>query len=448
MFPSSLPAVSLWLVLAQFAVASSGCAPESVSDTGTIATAEDITTGEPISQEVASPAIPLIGLTHLAVDGNRLVAGSATFPQADTMTATLDMVPSWIVSIPLNSDLVVAVVGNDGTSRLLRLPGSDFEETPLPALPPGFPPLLLAQDSAPYLVHPHPDASLLTHPIVNGNEHFLTTGAGGSELLHYHDEALIGELNTPLLPDARLVQADGLVAALASPTTEYGHGVLGDAVEAGAIALFSWSDQVLEENMVALPVGTVVEGIWPLFADVTGDATADLVVTLSNAVDGASVAAFDRAAGTWLVGPPIGQGYRWRHPMAVAPFGPAGELETAAVRTPHIGGILEFYRADETGLVISATTGGVTSHVLSSRNLDMGLAGDFNGDGRPEMVLPDQSRRILRGLQRVESGVEEVWTMDLGGTLSTNLAAVHTGTHMVLAAGRSDGTLLVFRSPR
>ena len=46
-------------------------------------------------------------------------------------------------------------------------------------------------------------------------------------------------------------------------------------------------------------------------------------------------------------GPTIGQGYRGRHQIAVAPFGPNGELELVDVLTPHLGGIVEFYQLEE-----------------------------------------------------------------------------------------------------
>jgi len=71
----------------------------------------------------------------------------------------------------------------------------------------------------------------------------------------------------------------------------------------------------------------------------------------------------------------------------VAPFGPNGELELAEVLTPRIGGIAGFSRMDGDPLNLVAQQDGVTSHYVFSRNLDMGLAGDLDGDGQLELVV-------------------------------------------------------------
>jgi len=91
----------------------------------------------------------------------------------------------------------------------------------------------------------------------------------------------------------------------------------------------------------------------------------------------------------WRPGPAVGRGNRWRHQIAVAPFGPNGELELAEVLTPHIGGIAGFYRMDGDSLNLVAQQDSVTSHSVVSRNFDMGLAGDLDGDGQPEQVVFD-----------------------------------------------------------
>ena len=61
----------------------------------------------------------------------------------------------------------------------------------------------------------------------------------------------------------------------------------------------------------------------------------------------------------------------------------------AEVLTPHIGGIVGFYRMDGDPLNLVAQQDGVTSHPVFSRNLDMGLAGNLDGDGQPEFVVFD-----------------------------------------------------------
>ena len=61
--------------------------------------------------------------------------------------------------------------------------------------------------------------------------------------------------------------------------------------------------------------------------------------------------------------------------------------------TPDIGGIAGFYRMDGDSLNVVTQQDGVTSHTVFSRNLDMGWAGNQDGDGQPELVVFDQPFR-------------------------------------------------------
>jgi len=47
-----------------------------------------------------------------------------------------------------------------------------------------------------------------------------------------------------------------------------------------------------------------------------------------------------------------------------------------------IGGVLEVYRREGARLNLTARVGGFSSHVIGSRNLDMGLASATLSDGR------------------------------------------------------------------
>jgi hypothetical protein len=115
------------------------------------------------------------------------------------------------------------------------------------------------------------------------------------------------------------------------------------------------------------------------------------------------------------------------------------------VLTPHIGGVVEFYRLEENELRIVAQVPGYTSHVIGSRNLDMALAGDFDGDGQVELLVPNQARTELAGIRRTEEGAVVAWTLDLEGRLNSNLAAVTLKSgEMVVGAGREDGVLRIW----
>jgi len=170
-----------------------------------------------------------------------------------------------------------------------------------------------------------------------------------------------------------------------------------------------------------------------------------VIVTLSDARQGARVVVFSETGEIVAEGPAIGRGYRWRHQLAVAPFGPGGELELVDVLTPHLGGVVEFYRLEGKTLRVVAQIRGYTSHVIGSRNLDMGAAGDFDGDGRLEILLPNQRLTELGAVRRTATGVEIAWSVSLGGRLRTNLAAVtlSNGT-LAIGAGREGKILRIW----
>ncbi|MBH66314.1 MAG: hypothetical protein CL784_07350 [Chloroflexi bacterium] len=143
----------------------------------------------------------------------------------------------------------------------------------------------------------------------------------------------------------------------------------------------------------------------------------------------------------------VGIGFRWIHQITIAPFGPNGETEIAAVRTPHIGGIDQFYRIEVGKLsLVAPEAGGYMSHVLRSRNLDQGVAGGFGRDGKVEfVVLPRDQMRLIR-LRRVNDGIEEVLSLELESCLTSNLSVVSLdGCRITLAVGTANGSLYVWQ---
>ena len=90
---------------------------------------------------------------------------------------------------------------------------------------------------------------------------------------------------------------------------------------------------------------------------------------------------------------------------------------------------------------------GYSSHVIGTRNLDMALAGDFDGDGQPEVVLPNQGRTKLGGIQRVGTGAAVSWEVPLEGILATNLAAVTLPEGDLILGAGLEGALLRIWAP-
>ena len=259
------------------------------------------------------------------------------------------------------------------------------------------------------------------------------------------------ELFADPIDDGRVIFADSIAAVLSAPTGFYAHGVLGDALEAAAI---EWVDTCTgETGRIDIAEPDVIEGIAPILADIDRDGQMEIVVTLSNSDGGARLAAFELDGTTAGESDPIGQGNRWRNPLAVGAFGPEGEIEIIDVRTPHIGGTVQAFRQiidPETGPTlaqVAASGPSYTSHVIDTRNLSMGVAVDLDADNFPDVLVATADLRTISALTRT-SDVDAVlpgWNIigerELTNGLTSNIATQEP------SAGRSavaigDGNIL------
>jgi hypothetical protein len=421
--------------------------------------------GQESVTRAAAPGHPLsYGYTYHAPDGNRLVSGQGGLPNATVIDVTLSAAPLWLVAAPLADVTIWAAVLADGTVEGFRLSGTRIESLRISphSLAPGMPPcLMIRNNQAHLLTPPQPDASRWTHPVAAPSSNYDLVYIESSGALIFWNEQQHRRLSVQALPDARVVfSRDGLLALLSHPTRRYAHGVLGDTIEAASLTLI---DLRRSQKLQIIPIAgeTVIEGIAPILADVDGDGVFEIVVTESNKAQGARLVVY-RANGDIVAhGPPIGQGHRWRHQLAVGPFGPRGEIELVSVQTPHIGGIVEFFQLDGPSLRLvasvygtqrgeMATAGdfaplaasGYGSHVMGSRNLDMALAGDLDGDGQLEVLVPNQTRTHLTAIRRSKNGANAIWAVPIGGHLSSNLAAVNLpGVGIIVGAGHDEGKL-------
>lgn len=251
------------------------------------------------------------------------------------------------------------------------------------------------------------------------------------------------------LPDGQLTRGRGSVQAamLTGPTRIYGHGILGDAIEASGFRVIRLGDAVLD---LALGPDSVFEDLRVRVVDLTGDNEEEFVVIHSTLDRGAALAVYGlTGAGLALLAetPPIGQPNRWLNPAGAADFDGDGKVEIALVETPHIGGVLELYELGPGGLAREQRVPGFSNHAIGSRVLDMAAVLDWNGDGVQDLALPDAARRRLKVVSFAGGDHSLLATLPSGAPITTEVLATDLdgdGTPELLYA-RADGALALAR---
>jgi hypothetical protein len=371
------------------------------------------------------PGDAAYGFTYLQATGNRYVRGSGRVPDVEAAEAALPTEAEWVVAARDRSDetVVVATVLTDGKVRAFRVDGCEVSPVePFSSYGQG-PPLLVVDEGHSRLAR---TGSVFSHP---------TPIPGGSIVVNNDGRITLpgGKLAVEAHADARIV-TEGRLAYFLGPPTSYDHGALGDRVEGQKVTIV---EPGTREHWTLDPPYGVIEGQSPMLTDVAGEL--DILVTASDEERGASLALLrdDGSEGGSVVATsdPVGEPFGWRHQIAVAPFGPDGEQEIASVRRPHAVAEVEFHHLEDDELRRVASRGSYPSHEFGSRNLDRAAAGDFDGDGQPELVVPTPETGGLVGLRRTAGGVEEAWRADLGMPLTSNLAAARGPDGLIFAAG-------------
>jgi hypothetical protein len=451
----SLLWVSVWLVACAQEIQASDAVPAIPSNSEpsqvpsmapTIISATSETTATPVSSSK-------FGYTHFGADGNRYIEGQTDLPNSVVMDIRLAGTPEWVVAVPYEDISLWAVVLQDGQVQAFWISSQGAEPaqiTPEQLPKESIPLLAITGQIASLVTVPHADQSLPTHPIevMDGDMGAFIQTNGNLSLTDSNND-LIASLEINALTDARILhnRAKQLIM-LTGPTDSYTHGVLGDAYEATQITIIDLAPSPRITHNIQIPKGQVIEGIAPIWVDWDFDGEREIIVTLSDAINGAQLAVFNNAGKMIASSTAIGQGFRWRHQLAVAPFGPNGEWELVDVLTPHIGGVVEFFQWQGDQLEKVAQVSGYTSHVIGTRNLDMAIAGDFDANGQVELLIPNQGLTELGAIRRTMQGAEIPWALPAGGKISTNIGAVSLADGgIAVAVGRSDGHLRIWYPP-
>ncbi|MBJ3761204.1 VCBS repeat-containing protein [Maribius pontilimi] len=170
---------------------------------------------------------------------------------------------------------------------------------------------------------------------------------------------------------ATAAQSEGIArATYAEPTTRYAHGVLGDAVEWGALQLTTDAGRRLT---IRLPATRVFEDLAPRLVDLDRDG-ANEVLTIETDVNlGARLSVYG-ADGLVASNGFIGRANRWLAPLGAADLDGDGRIEIASVDRPHLAKTLMIWRQDGPRLVRVAQLEGVTNHRIGDDYISGGIA--------------------------------------------------------------------------
>ncbi|MDI3335388.1 VCBS repeat-containing protein [Defluviimonas aestuarii] len=161
-----------------------------------------------------------------------------------------------------------------------------------------------------------------------------------------------------LMAVAGAAQAQIVAARYDDPTMRYDHGVLGDAVEYGALVL---KVKTGPSRRITLPPSRVFEDIAPRLADVDGDGAPEVITVESDLQAGARLAIYDEE-GLVAATPFIGRRHRWLAPVGEADLDGDGAVEIVYIDRPHLAKTLRVWRFSAGRLTEIASRDGLTNH--------------------------------------------------------------------------------------
>lgn len=171
-------------------------------------------------------------------------------------------------------------------------------------------------------------------------------------------------------------------ATYSEPTTRYAHGVLGDAIEWGALTLDTSSGP---SQTIRLPDYLVFEDLAPRLHDLDGDGQPEVITVLTHVDKGAALAVFGES-GLITRTPFIGTRNRWLAPLGAGDLLGDGSQVLAYIDRPHLAKTLRLWRYDDGELTAVGEIRGLTNHRIGDDFIIGGIRNCANGD---EVVTVD-----------------------------------------------------------
>jgi hypothetical protein len=179
-----------------------------------------------------------------------------------------------------------------------------------------------------------------------------------------------------------------------------------------------------------------------------GDGMAEIATIRSRLDGGAALAIYGLRNGQLEeIGAtdPLGRPNRWLNIAGIADFTGDGRLDIALIKTPHIGGRLEIWTFRSGSLARVASAEGFSNHVIGSTELGLSAIADIDGDGTPELALPDAGRTELRILTVRDGVIDQRAAVAVGGRITTAIGVLKTPEGPIFVMGLEDGRAIAIR---
>ncbi len=233
-----------------------------------------------------------------------------------------------------------------------------------------------------------------------------------------------GCVTTDLPPFAEVVPGSGPVtqAYYFGPTRDYGHGVLGDAIEARSVLVAY--DGPLGRFCDQIHAGPerVFEDTNPRLFDLTGNGTDEVIVVAAHQRFGARIEVYGYpgpGAHIRLLAhtPYVGSRNRWRGVAAIGDLDGDGAFDIVEIDRPHLAKTMRVWRFDGAGLTEIANLRGLSNHRIGEPFITGGLRDCGLG---PEVITADANWRQVMAT-RLAGG--ELTTRALGPFSPEGVAA-------------------------
>lgn len=217
-------------------------------------------------------------------------------------------------------------------------------------------------------------------------------------------------------------------AQYADPSIQYGHGILGDAIEGKRLVVLKDKDIYT----LGLSEEYVFEDIAPRLIDIDKDGELEIVTIRTHMNKGAGIMIYkivDHELREFAWVDEIGRPNRWLNIAAIYDLDQDGILEIAWIQTPHIGGILKVAKFEPGTLRLVAQTSVYSNHSIGESNLCLSVVAQR--DDVTTLYVPTQDRREIVGFQFADESLQKTESVLKNVNFSYPLSSQHEFNNIV-----------------